>query len=375
MTDYIKLHMDAFVADLHCDSIHQIKRGYDFFKENNNYHIDIPRIKKGGVNLQIFALFLDPLIPEVEWFSHTDNLLKILKQTFSHSEEIKLCKSFAEITETLSSNKIVALTAIENGSAIANSLDNLEYFAREGVIYMTLTHAKSHAWCSSSSDNHATEYGLTNFGIDVIKKMNELKMIIDVSHISVRAFNDVIKHSKSPIIASHSNAHALCGHDRNLSDEQLKKIADIGGVVGMNFCPPFLSDELNRAAGEFIKDKLDIYKESMLAFSTAPDEDSYQMSKKKFEPFYNEYKKYVDGIKVSVQDVCNHIDYIVNLIGADHVALGSDFDGITETPIGLEDISQMPLITEELVKRNYDEEDIRKILGKNFLRVFKDVTE
>ena len=374
MTDYKRLHHDAIVADLHCDSIHQIKRGFDFFSKNNNYHIDIPRMNQGSVNLQIFALFLDPSIPEDEHFLYTDNLLAKLKSCFANREEITLCSSYDDITQALVENKIAALAAIENGMAIESSLDNLEHFATNDVIYMTLTHSKSHDWCSSSSDKMAERFGLTNFGIDVIKRMNDLRMIIDVSHISVKAFNDVIAHTSQPIIASHSNSHALCSHDRNLTDEQLKQLANNGGVVGMNFCPIFLSQQYCDAAIKFLTENADEYKKSNLPYSSETNEERYQQSVEQFKPFYDRWTKVVEPYVVTIATVCDHIDYIVNLIGADHVALGSDFDGILETPTGLEDISKMPLITKELLRRDYQENDIKKILGKNFLRLFEELT-
>lgn len=374
MTDYKKLHHGAIVADLHCDSIHQIKRGFDFYIKNENYHIDLPRLKEGGVNLEIFALFLDSSTPETEHFSSIDNLLTVLKNCFSNSSEISLCYSYSDITKALQENKIAALVAIENGMAIESSIENLEYFANQGIKYMTLTHANSHNWCTSSSDKHADEFGLTNFGIDVIKKMNDLKMIIDVSHISVKAFNDVIANSSQPLLASHSNAHTLCSHDRNLTDKQLKALADNGGIVGINFCPSFLSDKLNVVSEKFLKEHEEEYKNAILPFTSEPDEEKYQNTLKQFQPFYDRWKKIVEPFAVTVENVCDHIDYIKNLIGADHVALGSDFDGILYTPTDLNDISQMPLITKELLRRNYSENDIQKILGKNFLRLFKEIT-
>ncbi len=373
MKDYNKLHHDAIVADLHCDSIHQIKRGYDFFKRNNNYHIDLPRMNDGGINLQFFALFLDSAIPEDERLLHIDNLLAILKKSFTNRDEIILCSSSKEINQAFKDNKVAALAAIENGMAIESSLDNLEHFATNDVMYMTLTHAKSHDWCTSSSDGMAERFGLTNFGVDVIKKMNDLHMIVDVSHISVKAFNDVITHTSQPIIASHSNAHALCSHDRNLNDEQLKKLADNGGIVGMNFCPIFLSNAYCDAAMNFLKENSEEYKKVNLPFSSETNEENYQKTLEKFKPFYDRWKKVVEPYAVTIETVCDHIDYIKNLIGIDHIALGSDFDGILETPIGLEDISKMPLITKELLRRNYTENEIEKILGMNFLRLFEEV--
>ena len=374
MKNRTSLHFNSLVADLHCDTAHQIKRGYDLSKRHDNYHIDIRRLQEGGVNFQAFALFLESSHPKNECFSYIDKLLKIFKIEISnHSDLIEICTTKSEAENIIAQNKIAALPAIENGMAIENSLEKLEHFYNHGIRYMTLTHSSSHEFCSSSSDDKADKFGLTGFGFDVIKKMNDLKMIIDVSHISVKAFNDVLKTTTQPIIASHSNAYALCSHDRNLTDEQLKALADNGGIIGINFCPVFLSNDYKDATEKFVHDNLEMYQNSNELYSAFISEDEYQQSQKKYESYFNEYKKAVKPFEVNYMTVVDHIDYIVNLIGPDHVALGSDYDGILFAPAGLEDCSKMPVITEELLKRNYSQNDIKKILGLNFMRLFDSV--
>ena len=190
----------------------------------------------------------------------------------------------------------------------------------------------------------------------------------------MKAFNDVIAHSSQPILASHSNAYALCSHDRNLNDKQLKALADNDGVVGINFCPMFLSEKLNNASERFLKENAEEYKKAILPYSSETNEEKYQKTLEQFKPFYDRWKKVVEPYAVTIATVCDHIDYIKNLIGTDYIALGSDFDGILYTPTDLSDISKMPLVTKELLRRNYTKKDIQKILGENFLRLFKAIT-
>lgn len=372
--DYKALHQESLVADLHCDTIIQVKRGYDLSEKHDSYHIDIPRLKEGGVDFQAFALYLSTSTPKNECFQYVDRILQILKSELNkHSDLTAICTSKSEADQIINSGKIAALLAIENGAAIESSLDNLDYFYEQGIRYITLTHSGSHDWCSSSSDKGADEFGLTGFGKDVIRKMNDLNMIVDVSHISVKAFNDVLDTTSQPVIASHSNAHDLCSHDRNLTDEQLKALADKGGVVGMNFCPVFLSDGNKEVTERFIKSNMELFNKSNDLDLLFLSEDEYQKRAQEYKPFFNEYRRLIEPYKVDYKTVVDHIDYIVDLIGDDFVALGSDFDGIGSTPVGLENCSKFPNITKELFERGYSENSIKKILGLNFMRVFEAV--
>lgn len=373
MSDYQTLHKNSIVVDLHCDTVHKIKRGYSLAAHNQTYHIDIPRLKKGGVNFQAFALFVDNR-PDNKNFEYIDYLLQLITSEISkNSHDIMICKKSAEALKIICNNRIAALLAIENGTAIENSLEKLEYFYNKSVRYMTLCHMTSHDWCSSSSDAGGDSYGLTEFGRQVIQKMNQLKMIIDVSHVSQSAFYDVLETSTQPVIASHSNAYALCPHDRNLNDDQLKAIAENNGLVGINFFPMFLEDNYRKAAETVLKKNMSTFVKSMNIGMEKISEEEYKKRQKEFTPLVNDYFTAVKPYQVTIKHVVDHIDYIANLIGVEYIAFGSDFDGIISPPIGLEDCSKMPMITEELVQRGYADEDIKKILGLNFLRVFQSI--
>ena len=372
VTDYKNLHQQSFVADLHCDTVQQMYRGYDFGKRHDHYHIDLPRLKEGGVNLQIFAAFVEPALPPLKYFERADSFLKtIIEQTNQYNNLATLAKTIDDIEQAQADDKIGIMLAVENGSAISNDLDKIDYFYDLGVRYMTLTHAKSHNWCSSSSDHHAKEYGLTIFGHEVIKRMNQLGMIVDVSHISVRAFFDVLNITTKPVIASHSNVYELCQHDRNLSDNQLKAIAENNGLVAVNFVSDFLSNQTMQENIDFTDN---FPKEKFLFnqwFSSLKPEAEYQKDYDDLRPFIEEWQNHIQPYLPTVEKLVDHIDYIANLIGIDHIALGSDYDGMFYPVKDMPDCSYLPLLTKELLTRGYNNESVKKILGANFLRVFK----
>lgn len=370
MTDYNDLHQKAFVADLHCDTVQQMYRGYDFSQRHDHYHIDLPRLKEGGVNLQIFAAFVDPNLPPVKYFERADKFLKtIIEQSELHQNLATLVTTKDEIEQAQAEDKIGIMLAIENGSAINNDLDKLDYFYNLGVRYMTLTHAKSHNWCSSSSDSHAEEFGLTVFGHEVIHRMNRLGMIIDVSHISARAFFDVMEVSSKPVIASHSNVYELCQHDRNLNDNQLKAIADNNGLIAVSFVADFLLNSTMEETNNYLAKYPNETKKYLELWSSLKPEDEYQQDLMPLNSFVDDWHKYMDGYLPTIANLADHIDYIANLIGVDHIGIGSDFDGMFYPVKELRDCSYLPLLTKELTERGYDSETLKKILGQNFLRV------
>jgi len=370
--DYIHLHQKALVADLHCDTALQIQRGYDFSKRHNTYHIDLPRLKEGGINLQVFACFLNSNILPQSRFDYVNNMISRLKTEIAKNENnIAICHNTTEANDIIDSGRIAAFLGIENGMALDNKLENIAYFYQQGIRYITLTHFISHEWCISSMDKNPAFDGLTDFGREVIREMNRIGMIVDVSHISVSAFNEVLKVTRQPVIASHSCVYALCPHNRNLTDEQLKTLAENGGMVGINFCSDFLSPQFMQASQAY----RDAHPQEIkiLEKILIPDlsEDDYQKKLKELEPFLSQWDKAVKNMLPTVKTVVDHIDYVVDLVGVDYVGLGSDFDGISYPPQDLADCSMVPNITRELVKRHYTESDIEKILGGNFMRVFK----
>lgn len=366
---YLELHQSAVVADMHCDGVLKIKKGLDYSIRNSDDHMDIPRLKEGGTDLQVFACWVATDTPPEECRPKIDELIDSLESMVRQNpDDIAICLTADQADSIIGQGQIAAFLGIENGVAIAEDLGNLEHYYDRGIRYMTLTHTASSDWCISSADTAPAFNGLTDFGRAVVWKMNELGMIIDVSHASVAAVEQVLKYSKAPVIASHSCVHALCPHDRNLSDHQIKAIAAKGGVIGINYFNGYISSRWNHV--------LDSLYETRRAEIDSLDEYFYgndSLRRAALKPIWDDIKAKLDTIEVTVGDVVDHIDYIVKLVGADYVGLGSDWDGVFVMPIGLDDCTMVPNITKELVARGYTEEDIRKILGGNFMRVFREV--
>ena len=370
--DPLKLHRDSLVADLHNDTVlRMVEEGFDFSKRDSTGHVDLPRLKEGGVDLQVFACWIDTDTPLERCKATVDVLLDSLYvQVERNPEKIAVCKNANEAEKIIGSGRIAAFPAIENGVAISNNLDNLDHFYNRGVRYMTLTHSKSSDWCESSSDTTALPFhGLSDFGKTVVKRMNEMGMIVDISHASPAAVQEVLKISDDPIIASHSCVYALCDHDRNLTDEQIQAIAAKGGVIGVNFFEGYLSQEYNDLVRAFEKEhKAEIDSIEDLFYGT---ENWRQVQRELYAPVTEQ----IVDLEINVATVVDHIDYIARLVGSDFVGLGSDFDGVHRLPEGLSDCSMLPRITEELAARGYSEDDIGKILGGNFMRVFREVCD
>ncbi len=322
------VHKNATVADLHCDTIWRYLDGEDLSIDNPNVHIDIPKLKKGAVDLQVFACYISPPKTEDEKktaakrvFGQIDAIFRLAGE---NADSLAVVTSYPELQRLRSTWKTGALIGIEGGYAIESDLALLRAFYRSGVRLMTLTHWTHTDWADASGDEQLTYGGLSPFGEEVVREMNKLGMIIDVSHVHDETFWDVIRISDDPVVASHSCCRALSNHHRNLSDEMLEALAEKGGVIGINYAPDFLNVE-------------------------HPD-------------------------SATVRTVVDHIDHVVKVTGsADHVGLGSDFDGISSTPDGLENVGLIPNITKELLTREYNKEDIEKILGGNFIRVLKEV--
>jgi len=352
---------------MHCDGVLEIRKGFDFSIRNDEGDMDIPRLKQGGTDLQVFACWVDTETPVDSCRMKVDELLDILDSVIAqNSEHIAVCTTAAQAEEIIAKGKIAAFLGIENGVAIAGDLNNLQHFYDRGVRYMTLTHTASSDWCISSFDTTPAFHGLTDFGRDVVRRMNALGMIVDVSHASVEAFEEVLKVAKGPVIASHSCVHALCQHNRNLTDEQIKAIAATGGVIGLNYYNEYMSQEWLEVGDSLWESRLpevDSIKELY--------KDDYQARSEALGPIKEWFRDKMTAVPVTVATVVDHIDYISKLVGPDYVGLGSDWDGVPYMPEGLDDCSMVPNITKELVARGYSDEDIRKILGGNFMRVFK----
>jgi len=356
---------------MHCDTVLRMKRGFDLSKRDTTGHMDIPRLIEGGIDLQVFACYVSTETPAKQCRPKTDEMIDSLAAQIARNlDKIAICRTASEAEGIIERGRIAAFVGIENGVAIANSLDNLQHFYDRGVRYMTLTHTSSSEWCISSADTTPAFYGLTDFGREVVRKMNEVGMIVDVSHASVSAVEEVLKVTRDPIIASHSCVHSICPSDRNLTDEQIKAIAENGGVIGINFFSGYLSSEWNCLSDSlFNAHKTEI--DSIRALYQEDREKRHQA----MEPIFEMMDEELGKIDVSVPTIVDHIDHVVNLVGPDHVGLGSDFDGVFGLPKGMSDCSMVPNITKELVRRGYSGQDIEKILGGNFMRVFRQVCD
>jgi membrane dipeptidase len=372
-SDYRELHKSSLVIDMHSDTALRMMRGFDISNRDTTGHMDISRLQEGGIDIQVFACFVSTDTPPDQYRATVDDLVDSLEaQTSRNPDYIAICTTAAQAEGIVNSGRIAAFVGIENGVAINNSLENLQHFYNRGVRYMTLTHTSSNDWCISSADTMPAFAGLTDFGRTVIRKMNELGMIIDLSHASVSAVEEVLRVTQDPVIASHSCVHSICPHDRNLTDEQIKAIAANGGLIGINFFVGYLSPE-NRWTK--IADSIgDAHRSEIDSIKVLYEED-YEKRRDALRSIYGVLNEETIRLGIDVGTIVDHIDHIVGLVGSDHVGLGSDFDGVGYLPQGLQDCSMVPNITRELVDRGYSNDDIRKILGGNFMRVFRAVCD
>ncbi|MCJ7582582.1 MAG: M20/M25/M40 family metallo-hydrolase [Candidatus Aminicenantes bacterium] len=372
------IHKDSTLVDMHCDTIGRFFAGQDLTLDNPQGHIDIPKLQRGAVDLQVFACYVAPPQDETQKnqaanraFEQIDSVHQLIEE---NPDDLLLVLNPTDLRQLSGTRKTGVFIGIEGGYAIENDLHLLRSFYRSGVRLMTLTHWTHTDWADASGDPEAAYGGLTEFGIKVVQEMNKLGMIIDVSHSHEETFWDVIETTDSPIVASHSCARALSDHHRNMSDEMLKALAKNDGVIGINFYPGFLNAENDKKLGE-------LRSELLKKHGLPEDEEKFNKARaKKRDKFDAEYKARSKELRkslppVDVKTVVDHIDHVVKVTGkTDYVGLGSDFDGIGSPPVGLENVGLMANITAELVKRGYSDADIKKILGGNFLRVFQKVS-
>jgi len=371
--NYMELHKDALVVDTHADVLLQVLRGADISKRLDFGHVDLFRLKEGGVDVQVFAVWPDPQkYGNGEMYNQSNRMIDAIDKIVANNpDKVEITRNPSEIEKAIQSDKIAIFIGVEGGSAIENDMQKLQQLYDRGVRYLGLTWNNSPDWATAAKDEESTGYkgekGLTAFGKSVIKKMNELGMIVDVSHSGERTFYDVLEITTKPIIASHSCVRALANHYRNLTDDQLRALAKNGGVVFINFYPGYLDVEFDRKYDK-LQDDSKSYLDSI--------RQSYPGNYLQYRKIRKEYLlEKTDSYRPNLSIIVDHMDYIINLVGDDYVGLGSDFDGISITPKGIEDVSEMPNITKEMVARGYSEERIRKILGGNFVRVFKEVSQ
>lgn len=363
--DAFKLHYDAIVIDTHNDILMPVMlEGADMTKEMSSTQSDFVKWKKGGLDVQMFSIYVPEKIKRND-FKYAMGLIDKLEQIQSeYPDELFLAKNYEELIKRVNDGKFCGLMGAEGGNMVEGSMENLVTLYERGVRYLGLTWNTSNAIGTSARDEseRGKTGGLTDFGKEVVNKMDELGMMIDVSHLGETAFWDVINTSKNPIIASHSCVYNIYPHYRNLKDDQIKAIAKSGGIICVNFYNKFLGGSTN----ESIHNK---YRRDVKEIEKNYSDDLIEFNEKRYDYLTDNPAKGGTSIDILI----DHIDYIVKLVGIDYVGLGSDFDGGINTPNEIYDATCYPIITKKLVERGYKEEDIRKILGLNFLRVFKQV--
>ena len=361
-----KLHFSSIVLDTHDDTTQRFfSKDFDLGKRNPDGHIDIPRMKEGGMNAIFFSIWIDgrtmgpPAIQKA-----LDQIDAVQQNVKKYSNDLVAARTAEDIRRTHAQGKIAVLMGVEGGHMIGNDIRMVRIFSRLGVGYMTLSHFYNDEWADSSTDKPAHN-GLTDYGKDIVREMNRQNILVDISHVSDKTFYDALEVSKAPLIASHSSCRAICNHPRDMTDDMIKALAAKGGVIQINYEKSFI-DEAYRQASE----KLSGGVVAMFdRFKKECGDDEECLSRKMT---LEEKEATAEGKipHVSWERIIDHIDHVVKLVGAEHVGLGSDFDGAT-MPEGMDDCTHLPKITEALMRKGYSDTDIKKILGGNLLRVME----
>lgn len=353
-----------FVLDSHCDTPSQILRLRDLSIDGEYSHVDFPKLRRGGVDGAFFALYVPACLDTEEAYLHAQRLLDAVHSLIRQNPAaVRLTLSERDAKQNQAEGVFSMFMGLENGSPVGSSIDRLHEFYDAGVRYMTLCHSRDNHICDSCSSASGRWGGLSAFGKDVIAEMNRMGMLVDVSHISDAAFYDVLRCSKMPVVATHSCCRALSDHPRNMTDDMIRALASEGGVIQINFYPLFLDIRFrNILSASGIMDYGEAVEDAFIKDPSDPDKRSA----------WNDVQKALLELpRPSFKKIADHIDHVVSLVGVNHVGLGSDYDGIEVTPDGMEDISMMPKIFDELRSRGYSEADLAKIASENFFRILQ----
>ncbi len=367
-----RVHEKALTVDTHCDTpMNMVTRGFDIGQKQTTGQVDLHRMKEGGLDAMFFVAFVGQKARTAENYEEAYLLAhQMLDSTIAQTERsnhlAEIALASGDAVRIGRKGKRAVYLALENGFSLAKDLSRIEEFYNKGARYITLSHSYHNDICDSSTDRAQPEHnGLSAFGREVVKEMNRLGMMIDVSHISDKAFFDVISGSKAPVIASHSSVRAIAQNDRNMSDDMIVALAENGGVIQLCLLSDYIKNP-DTTSVRYQKDQemRKIYNEK---WSSMSDEE-----KTEFRRQWNQMREKHPKQLASVSDMVDHIDHVVKLVGVDFVGIGSDFDGGGGLS-GCNDVSQFPNITRELLIRGYSEKDIVKIWGGNFFRVFREV--
>ncbi len=375
-----KLHFSSLVIDTHADTTQRFLGGqfaadgsfrsdlkFDFAARDTRGSIDIPRMREGGLGAIFFSIWIPSKIKGPPAVARAlEQIAAVHEQVRRYPVDLAFATTAREIRTAHAQGKIAALIGIEGGHMINSDLGVLRHFAALGARYMTLTHTGNVEWADSSGAT-PVHHGLTPFGREVIREMNHLGMMVDISHVSDKTFYDVLAISQAPLLASHSSCRAMCDAPRNMSDEMIKALAAKGGVIQINYHVAFLSQEFRDAENKDPQINKSIEAE---VFKLCGDNEACELIEG--DRLTREYVERGKLPRVDWSKIVEHIDHAVQLVGAEHVGLGSDFDG-ANMPYGMEDVTELPKITEALLRKGYSEDDVKKILGENTLRVMAEV--
>jgi membrane dipeptidase len=366
-----RIHMNAIVVDTHADTPQRMlfDKTFDFGARHTDGHLDIPRMREGGLDAEFFSIWVPSEMTGPPAVKRAMDLIDAVREAArTHSADLVFARTVEDVRHAVSEHKIAALMGMEGGHMIDDDLGLLRNYAALGIRYLTLTHFKNNNWADSSTDKPAHN-GLTPFGRDVVRELNRLGVMVDVSHVSDKTFFDVIEVSKAPVIASHSSCRAIANHPRNMSDDMMRVLAKNDGVIQINYEVSFLSEDYRKAleaTGNDVVSQLD-----RLEKECKGDDSCVTLAMNRVSHDLMAAGKLP---RVSWEKIVEHIDHAVKVAGIDHVGLGSDFDGAT-MPFGMEDASMLPRLTDALLKKGYSEADVDKILGENLLRVMGQVEQ
>ena len=360
-----KLHFSSIVLDTHDDTTQRFfsKAGFNLADRHADGHVDIPRMRDGGMNAIFFSIWIDGRImgpPAIQ--KALDQIDAVHQAVAKDPKDLVFCRTAEEVRQAHAAGKIAVLMGVEGGHMIGNDIRMVRIFSDLGVRYMTLSHFYNDEWADSSTDK-PLHNGLTDYGKEIVREMNRQGMMVDISHVADRTFYDALAVSKAPMLASHSSCRALCDHPRDMTDQMIKDLAAKGGVIQINYEKSFIDqaykDASDKASGGVVAQFDQIGK------LCGDDQECFERKGAEMEKQQTAEGKLPH---VSWERIVEHIDHAVKLVGADHVGLGSDFDG-ANMPDGMEDCSKLPKITEALLRKGYSDSDVRKILGENTLRV------
>jgi membrane dipeptidase len=370
------IHDSALIIDTHADTPQRfLDQDFDIGSTDPNDpgHISLDKVHRGNLGAEFFSIWVEPETNQGHYAKHTFDLIdSVYEQAAHHPDRMMMAFSAADIERAHQEHKLAALMGIEGGHSIENDIHLLRDYYRLGVRYMTLSWSNTNEWADSSGDIDDLKIqhhnGLTDFGKQVVLEMNRLGMMVDISHVADKTFWDAIATTKAPVIASHSSARALTNAPRNMTDDMLRAVAKNGGVVDVNFYSGFVDEDYRKASEPIGKQSA----EAVRAFEEKQKAEGKPVSYMEIDRIEREWSDKVP--RPPLQSLIDHIDHIAKVAGIDHVGLGSDFDGVSgQTPKGIDSAADLPRITQALVDRGYSADDIRKILGGNVLRVFREV--